>query len=116
MIGNVCATSRIKLKNITKALHNELWVSVMQEELVQFERNNVWELFPRPKDVNIIGTKWIKNKFDEHVHVTRNKAILVTQEYTQVKEVDFDETFAHVARLEAIHLHLGISCHLNFKL
>ena len=65
----------------------------------------MWDLVPRPNDVNVIRTKWIfKNKTDENGNITRNKARLVAQGYTQVEGVDFDETFALVARLESIRL------------
>ena len=77
----------------------------------------MWELVPRPKGVNVIGTKWIfKNKSDEHGTVIRNKSRLVAQGYTQVEWVDFDETFTPVARLESIRILLAITSHLNFKL
>ena len=83
----------------------------MQDELNQFKRSEVWELVPRPEGINVIGTKWIyKNKSDENGTVTRNKARLVAQEYTQVEVLDFDETFAPVARLESIRLLLGVAC------
>ncbi|KAK6131685.1 hypothetical protein DH2020_034592 [Rehmannia glutinosa] len=72
----------------------------MHSELEQFERNNVWNLVPRPESSNVIGTKWIfKNKTDE-----------------QVEGVDFDETFAPVARLESIRLLLAFACVLKIKL
>ena len=65
----------------------------------------------------MIGTKWIfKNKSNEHGTVIRNKSRLITQGYTQVEGVDFDETFAPVARLESIRILLAIASHLNFKL
>ena len=55
----------------------------MQEELLQFRRNNVWTLVSKPEGVNVIDTKWIfKNKTDETGCVTKNKARLVAQEYT----------------------------------
>jgi hypothetical protein len=74
-------------------------------------------LVPRPVEQNIIGTKWIfKSKTDEHGTVVRNKARLVAQGYTQIEGVDFDETFAPVARLESIRILLSIACHLDFKL
>ncbi|TYK23179.1 gag-pol polyprotein [Cucumis melo var. makuwa] len=77
----------------------------MQEELLQFKRKNVWTLVPKLDEANIIGTKWIfKNKTDESGCVIRNKARLVAQGYAQVEGVDFDETFAPVAKLEAIRL------------
>jgi hypothetical protein len=85
--------------------------------LHQFTRNNVWTLVPRPSDHNIIGTKWIfKNKLDKHGTGIRNKDCLVAQVYTQIEGVDFDETFALVARLESIRILLSIACHLGFKL
>ncbi|KAK0572825.1 hypothetical protein LWI29_037799 [Acer saccharum] len=97
--------------------HVEVWVGAMQEELNQFERNEVWSLVPRPKDINVIDTKWVfRNKTDESGKIVRNKARLVAQGYTQVEGVDFDETFAPVARLESIRLLLSIACIKKFKL
>ena len=62
----------------------------------------------RPKDHNVIGTKWVfKNKQDNHGQVIRNKARLVAQGYSQVEGLDYDETFAPVARLESIHILLA---------
>ena len=51
---------------------------------------------------------------DELGNVVRNKARLVTQGYNQEKGIDFDETFASVARIEAIRLLLAFACHMNF--
>ena len=87
----------------------------MYEDLHQFVRNDVWKLVPRPKGVNMIGTKWM-NKSDEHDTVIRNKSRHVTQSYTQVEGIDFDETFSPGARLESIRILLAIASHLNFKL
>ena len=71
----------------------------MQEELNNFERNQVWTLVERP-NTNVIGIKWVFcNKQDENGMVTRNKARLVAQGFTQVEGLDFKETYAPVARL-----------------
>ncbi|CAM8916842.1 unnamed protein product [Rhodiola kirilowii] len=89
----------------------------MQEELEEFARNDVCDLVPRPHSVNVIDTKWIfKNKSDASGNITRNKARLVAQGYTQIEGIDFDETFAPVARVEAIRLLLALACHLKFRL
>ena len=61
----------------------------MQEELNQFERNEVWELVPRPNDQSVIGTKWVyRNKMDENGIIIRNKARLVAQGYNQQEGID----------------------------
>ena len=66
--------------------------------------------------MNFIGIKWIfKNKFNEHGHVTRNKAMLVCKGYAQVEGVDFEENFAPMARLEAIRMFLAFACYKKFK-
>ncbi|XP_075473849.1 uncharacterized protein LOC142504889 [Primulina tabacum] len=90
---------------------------MMGLELEQFVRNDVWDLVPRPDNVNVIGTKWIfKNKTDESGIVVRNKSRLVAQGYTQIEGIDFDETFAPVARIESVRLLLAIACHMDLKL
>jgi len=71
---------------------------------------------PRPKDKNVIGTKWVfRNKLNEDGQVVRNKARLVCKGYDQVDGIDFEETFAPVARLEAIRMFLAFACFNNFK-
>jgi len=76
--------SQVELKNLNKALQNNNWILVMQEELNQFALNEVWSLVLRTPEMNIIGTKWIyKNKMDEHGVITRNKSRLVAKGYNQ---------------------------------
>jgi hypothetical protein len=76
----------------------------------------MWYLVERPKQ-NIVGTKWVFcNKQDEHGVVTRNKARLIAKSYLQVEGLDFDETFAPIARLELIYMLLAYAIHHGFKL
>ena len=89
----------------------------MHDELLQFQRNHVWTLVPRPEGEHIIGKKWIfRNKTDEEGNVIHNKAWLVAQGYSQMESEDYDETFASVARMESIKILLALACHLKFKL
>jgi hypothetical protein len=70
-----------------------------------------------PRDVNVIGTKWVfKNKQEEDGEVVRNKARLVAQGYSQVEGLDFGETFTHVVRLEVIKILLAFATSKGFKL
>jgi hypothetical protein len=89
----------------------------MNEELDQREKNKTWELFPRPKDKNVAGTKLIfKNEVNEDGQVIRNKARLVCKGYSQVEGINFEETIALVARLEAFKMFLAFACFKNFKI
>ena len=108
--------SEIEPNNLEEALNDINWINSMQEELNQFQRNNVWNIVPRPKGKSIIGTKWVfKNKLDEDGKITRNKARLVAKGYSQEEGIDFDETYAPVARLEAIRLMLAYASYKDFK-
>jgi hypothetical protein len=89
----------------------------MHEQLENFERNQVWTLVEPPHDVNAIGIKWVfKNKQGEDGDIVRSKACLVVQGFSQVKGLDFEKTFAPVARLEAIRILLAFAASKGFKL
>nr|GEW55232.1 retrovirus-related Pol polyprotein from transposon TNT 1-94 [Tanacetum cinerariifolium]GEW74483.1 retrovirus-related Pol polyprotein from transposon TNT 1-94 [Tanacetum cinerariifolium] len=112
-----CFVSTIEPKNIKETIQDEIWTMAIQEELNQFKLNDVWSLVSPPKNQTIIGTKWvIKNKLDENGVVSRNKARIVAQGYNQQERIDFDETYAPVARLESIRILLAYTCAHNFKL
>nr|GEV33171.1 retrovirus-related Pol polyprotein from transposon TNT 1-94 [Tanacetum cinerariifolium] len=85
------------------ALTQSCWIEAMQKELKEFERLEVWELVPRPDKVMVITLKWIyKVKLDELGGILKNKARLVAE-----------ESFAPVARLEAIRIFLAFDAHKN---
>jgi hypothetical protein len=89
----------------------------MHEELENFEWNKVWKLVPPPPNHSIIGTKWIfRNKQSGDSVVVRNKARLVAHGFTQIEGLDFDETFAPVARFEVIIILLALAACKGFKL
>ncbi|GJT09119.1 retrovirus-related pol polyprotein from transposon TNT 1-94 [Tanacetum coccineum] len=107
---------KIEPKKVSEALTHPGWVDVMQEELNQFYRNKVWTLVPLPYGKTAIGSKRVfRNKKDEHGITTKNKATLVAQGYSQEEGIDYDETFAPVARMEAIRIFLAFTAYMNFK-
>nr|GFA67204.1 uncharacterized mitochondrial protein AtMg00810-like [Tanacetum cinerariifolium] len=117
--GETCmfalTVSRTEAKNIKEAMADSAWIESMQEEPHQFDRLDVWELVDRPLCKNVINMKWLwKNKRDEENTVIRNKSRLVAKGYAQKEGVDFEESFAHVARLEAVGLFIAYIAHKSF--
>ena len=114
---HVAFVSQVEPKNVNDVLNDSSWIIAMQDELNQFTRNDVWSLVPRINYMNIIGTKWVfRNKMDEYGNIFRNKARLVAKGYNQEERIDFDETYAPVARLKVVRLLLAHACMCNFKL
>jgi hypothetical protein len=88
----------------------------MNEELDQIEKNDTWELVPRPENKNVIGTKWVfRNKLNEDGQVTRNKARLVCKGYAHIEGINFKDIFSLVSKMEAIWFLLAYACSKNVK-
>jgi hypothetical protein len=109
--------STIEPNCFEEANKDESWNKAMDEELDQIKKNDTWGLVPRPKNKNVIGTKWVFiNKLNEDGQVTRNKARMVCKRYAQVEGIDFEETFAQIVRMEAICFLLAYACSKNIKM
>nr|GEW09209.1 integrase, catalytic region, zinc finger, CCHC-type, peptidase aspartic, catalytic [Tanacetum cinerariifolium] len=109
--------STAKPKNIKEAMVDSAWIEVMQEELHQFDILQVWELVDKPFGKMVIKLKWLwKNKKDEDQTVIRNKARLVAKGYAQEEGIDFEESFAPVARLEAVWIFIAYATHKSFPI
>ncbi|GJT02548.1 retrovirus-related pol polyprotein from transposon TNT 1-94 [Tanacetum coccineum] len=117
--GEMCmfapTVSQTEPKNIKEAMADSAWIESMQEELHQFDRLDVWELVDRPLCKNVINLKWLwKSKHDEENTVIHNKSRLVAKGYAQKEGIDFEESFASVARLEAVSLFIAYAAHKSF--
>ncbi|GJW43486.1 retrovirus-related pol polyprotein from transposon TNT 1-94 [Tanacetum coccineum] len=109
--------STIEPTNIKEAMLDHSWIESMKYELKQFKRLDVWELVARPADGNVIKVKWIwKNKTNDENTVIRNKSRLVAKVYSQQEGIDFEESFAPVARLEAVRMFVAYAAHKNFTI
>ncbi|GJW55853.1 integrase, catalytic region, zinc finger, CCHC-type containing protein [Tanacetum coccineum] len=91
----------VEPKTYKDALTQSCWIEAMQEELNEFERLEVWELVSRPDKVMAITLKWIY------------KARLVAHGYRQEERIDFEESFAPMARLDVIRIFLTCAAHMN---
>nr|GFC89682.1 retrovirus-related Pol polyprotein from transposon TNT 1-94 [Tanacetum cinerariifolium] len=104
----------VEPKTYKEALTQACWIEAMQEELHEFERLKAWELVPRPDKVMVITLKWIyKVKLDELGGILKNKAWLVACGYRLEEGIDFEDSFAPVAKLEAIRIFLAYAAQKN---
>ncbi|GJZ97657.1 retrovirus-related pol polyprotein from transposon TNT 1-94 [Tanacetum coccineum] len=104
----------VEPKTYKDALTQSCWIEAMQEELNEFKHLKVWELVSRPDKVMVITLKWIyKVKLDELAGILKNKARLVAHGYRQEEGIDFEESFAPMARLDAIRIFLAFAAHMN---
>nr|GEV20064.1 retrovirus-related Pol polyprotein from transposon TNT 1-94 [Tanacetum cinerariifolium] len=109
------AESSSSQNNVKEAMTDPAWIDSMQEELLQFKRLDVWVLVPVPDNISPLTLKWLfKNKYDEEQTVIRNKSRFVVRGYRQEEVIDFEESFALVARMEAIRIFLAYATHKSF--
>lgn len=114
--NNTCLVCEFEPKTVKDALENDEWIKAMNEEIEQMQKNKTWTLVLRPRDKNVIGTKWIfKNKLNQNGDVTRNKPRLVCKGYAQEEGIDYGETFAPIARLEGVRIFLAYDAYKGFK-
>nr|GFB72097.1 Gag-Pol polyprotein [Tanacetum cinerariifolium] len=118
--GDMCiyalTVSTMEPKNVKEAITDPAWIESMQEELLQFKRIDVGVLVPIPDNISPLTLKWIfKNKHDEEQTVIRNKSRLVVRGYRQEEGLDFEESFAPFARMEAIRIFWHM-LHINHSL
>nr|GEV22912.1 putative ribonuclease H-like domain-containing protein [Tanacetum cinerariifolium] len=109
------SVSTMEPKNVKEAMTDPAWIESMQEEFLQFKRLDVWVLVLAPDNITPLDLKWLfKNKHDEEKRVIRNKSRLVVSGYRQEEGIDFEESFALVARMEAIRIFLAFVAHKSF--
>jgi hypothetical protein len=93
------------------------WEVAMKEEYGSLMANGTWELVPLPKDRKSVGCKWVFcTKKDASGHIVRHKARLVAKGYSQVEGVEFNETFAPVAKFTTIRCMLAIGATMDLEI
>ena len=112
-----CKMSIIEPENFEEAVKDEAWGKAMTEEILMIEKNSTWELVDRPSSKPIVGVKWIfKIKLNLDDSIQKHKARLVAKGYTQKPGIDFNETFAPVARLDTIRTLIALAAQKGWKL
>nr|GEX47982.1 retrovirus-related Pol polyprotein from transposon TNT 1-94 [Tanacetum cinerariifolium] len=117
--GDMCmyalTVSIMEPKNVKEAMTDPAWIDSMQEELLQFKKLDVWVLVSAPDNILPLTLKWLfKNKHDKEQTVIRNKSRLLVRGYRQEEGINFEESFAPVAKMEAIRIFLAYAAHKSF--
>ncbi|GJU93480.1 retrovirus-related pol polyprotein from transposon TNT 1-94 [Tanacetum coccineum] len=109
--------SKVEPENFKSAITEDCWYQAMQDEIYEFDGLQVWELVPQPDCVMIIALKCIyKVKLDEYGDILKNKAQLVAKGYQQEEGIDFEESFAPVARIKAIRIFITNAANKNMTI
>ncbi|KAI5318138.1 hypothetical protein L3X38_037846 [Prunus dulcis] len=99
------------------AAQDESWLKAMEDELQMIEKNETWELVDRPTEKPVIGVKWVyKTKLNLDGSVQKNKPRLVAKGYAQKPGLDYNETYAPVARLDTIRTLIALAAKKGWKL
>ncbi|KAM1300483.1 hypothetical protein PS1_011811 [Malus domestica] len=112
-----CHMTIIEPETYHEAVEDNAWKEAMDAEIETIEKNGTWELVERPADKPVIGVKWVfKTKLNLDGSVQKHKARLVAKGYAQKPGIDYNETFAPVARLDTIRTLIALAAQKGWKL
>jgi hypothetical protein len=103
--------------NYDQAKEHEEWRNVMNDEYDSLMKNQTWELVELPENKVPIGSKWLyKSKFKADGSIDKYKARLVAKGYSQKEGIDYEDTFAPVAKLNTIRVLIALATKHNWKI
>jgi hypothetical protein len=93
-----------------EAAEDANWRTAMEEEMLALAENETWDLVDALKGVKLIGCRWVyKIKYNADGSINRYKARLVAKGYAQKHGIDYDETFAPVAKMTTVRVLLAVA-------
>ncbi|RVW64339.1 Retrovirus-related Pol polyprotein from transposon RE1 [Vitis vinifera] len=102
---------------IQEALQHPEWRKAVNEEIQALQKNDTWKIMKLPQGKRPVGCKWVFNvKYKADGRIDRYKARLVAKGFTQTYGIDFQETFAPVAKLNTIRVLLSLAANLDWNL
>jgi hypothetical protein len=100
-----------------EAIQNKEWVNAMTKEYRSIINNDVWEVVPRPKNKDVVSSKWIyKIKHAVDGSIEKHKAIFVARGFSQKEGIDYEETFALVSIYTSIKTIIALAAKMKWKL
>lgn len=102
--------------NLDQAMNDSNWLEVMQEELRAIKKNKTWEL-AKNSNKNPNHMKWVyKLKLRPNGEIAKHKARLVARGFLQKPDINFDEVYALVARMETIIIVMSTTTYKGWKI
>ena len=103
--------------SVQEALKDQNWVRAMNEQMGALERNETWEIAERPKDKKAVSCRWIFTaKYQSNGTLDLYKVWLVAKGYTQTYEIDYEETFALLTKMNTIRIILFLATHFGLEM
>jgi hypothetical protein len=100
-----------------EVIQKKEWVDAMTEEYQSIIKNDVWEVVPRPKNKDVVSSKWLfKIKHATNGSIEKYKARFITRGFSQKEGIDYEETFAPVARYTSIRTIIALAANMKWKL
>lgn len=109
--------SKSEQTNVSDAIKHTAWKDAMTEEYQSIIKNDVWEIVPRPEGKSIVSSKWIfkiKHVVDDSIE--KYKAKFVARGFSQNEGIDYEETFALVAKYTSVRTVLAIAASKGWKI
>ena len=111
-----CNVAIVEPSSYEEAARSKSWKKAMEAEIDMIHKNDTWDLVDRPDQKKVIGVKWVfRTKFNADGSLNKHKARLVVKGYNQQFGIDFEETFAPVARLDTIKLLFALAAQKQWK-
>ncbi|RDY05098.1 hypothetical protein CR513_11093, partial [Mucuna pruriens] len=108
---------QVQLFEPEEALKDENWVQAMKEEIKALEKNLTWDIVDRPKDKRVVGCTWIYTvKCKSDGTLEQYKARLVAKRYTQTYQIDYEETFSPIAKINTVRVIISLVAHFGWNL
>jgi hypothetical protein len=99
-----------------EAVQKKEWMDAMTEEYQSIMKNNVWEVFPKPKNKYVVSSKWIyKIKHATNGSIEKHKARFVARGFSQKEGIDYEETFSPVAKYTSIKTIISLVAKMKWK-
>jgi hypothetical protein len=100
-----------------EAIQKKEWVDAMTEEYQSIIKNDVWEIVPRPKSKDVVSSKWLfKIKHVADGSIEKYKARFVARGFSQKEGIDYEETFAPIAKYTSIKTIIALAAKTKWKL